>query len=232
MKSAVAAPRQTPVAKWLARGGFLFRKFVTGHQVAGEPHLDALAAAHFLEVLARTTNYLEYGSGGSTVLAWQAAKVVVTVDNDRRFLRNVQRTLSTLPTQPALFRLIHVDTGVSKRWGFPLFKSLSPARIRRWQRYAAAPWVFLDAHAIQPDTILVDGRFRVACVLESLLRLHDGSACELLVDDYVDRHDYAVVEAFADRVATHGQMVVLRKKADFDRAECLRVLPHFQRDWR
>jgi hypothetical protein len=37
-----------------------------------------------------------------------------------------------------------------------------------------------------PDTILVDGRLRVACTLESLL--HVDRATIILVDDYADRN--------------------------------------------
>ena len=102
----------------------------------------------------------------------------------------------------------------------------------RWQRYATTPWEFLRAHAVEPDTILVDGRFRVDCILESLLNLSDGSSCVILVDDYVDRPEYAVVEQFTDRVATAGKMVTLHKKAAFDRQECLRVQSQYRRDWR
>lgn len=232
MKAPGTSPAWSTLGKWPSRGTFLLRKFVIGFRVSAEPHLDATALGYFHDVLTKTTHYLEYGSGGSTLAAWQTATTVVTVDNDRRFLRAVIKSLNKATTKPARSSMLHVNTGMTKRWGVPLVTAPTPRRLRRWRHYAAAPWAFLDANAIQPDTILVDGRFRVACVLESLLHLRDGSACQLLVDDYVDRHDYAVVEAFADRVATHGRMVVLRKKADFDRAECLRVLPHFQCDWR
>ena len=50
--------------------------------------------------MARTSRYLEYGSGGSTILAWQSANVVVTVDNDRRFLRTLTRTLLQSARKP------------------------------------------------------------------------------------------------------------------------------------
>jgi hypothetical protein len=231
MKDGVDA-RQSLPAKWLARGAFVYRKFLVGYRFAGESDLDIQAAAHFRKVLARTSHYLEYGSGGSTVLAWQSVKTVVSVDNDRRFLRAVTQFLSGSAVRPAHSMLIYVNTGITKRWGFPLFKTPTRARLFRWQRYTTAPWPFFTDHGIQPDTILVDGRFRVACVLESLLHLVDRSPCTILVDDYVNRPEYAEVEAFADRIAMHGQMAELRKKPDFDRAECLRVLPNFQRDWR
>jgi len=232
MKDARAELTETSPHKWLSRGEFLFRKYVTGFRVGGEPHLDRHAFAHLKDVIARTTRYLEYGSGGSTLLACQTAKVVVTVDNDRRFLRGVVEAISSSPAVPDLFVPIYVDTGITQRWGVPVFRTPTPKRVLRWRRYAQAPWEIFRAHSIEPDTILVDGRFRAACVLESLLNLGADSACVILVDDYVGRHEYAVVEAFADRVAMFGKMATLRKKPDFDREECLRIVPHFYRDWR
>ncbi|MEQ1868516.1 MAG: hypothetical protein ABL961_00640 [Vicinamibacterales bacterium] len=221
-----------PTATWRDRAMFVIRKFVIGYRISKEPHFDREATAHFENAVARSTNYLEYGSGGSTIRAWQSARTVVSVDNDRGYVRAVSRALTRSARRPQLSQLIHVHTGITWQYGIPVFKAPTPRRLQRWQRYATAPWEFLRAHAIVPDTILVDGRFRVACILESLLNLDDGSACVILVDDYLDRPEYSVVEAFADRVATAGRMVTLRKKPDFDRQECLRLLPHFQREWR
>jgi hypothetical protein len=232
MSAADCAPPPVETRTRRSRVAFLLRKFVTGYPAPGAPHLDALALAHFGEVLARTTHYLEYGSGGSTVAAWRIAQTVVSVDNDRRFLRTVARAVADIAPPPALSSLMHVDTGITKQWGYPLFRRPVPRRLRRWQRYPVAPWAFLETHGVQPDTILVDGRFRVACVLESLLRLDEGSPCTILVDDYADRPEYAAVEEFAALGSMHGLMAVLRKRTDFDRARCLRVLPQFQRDWR
>ena len=95
-----------------------------------------------------------------------------------------------------------------------------------------APWEFLGQHAIVPDTILIDGRFRVACALASLLNLERASPCALLVDDYDDRPHYRMLEDFADRVSMQGCMALFRKKADFDADRCLAALRVSNRDWR
>src|SRR5260221_14315417 len=97
MKDARAEMTETPPQKGRSRGEFLFRKYVTGFRVDGDPHLDRHALAHFKDVIARTARYLEYGSGGSTIMAWQAAKGQETGDNDPRFLRRVVRGVSSSP---------------------------------------------------------------------------------------------------------------------------------------
>ena len=71
--------------------------------------------------------------------------------------------------------------------------------------------------------MLVDGRFRVACVLESLLSLSPLSETKILLDDYVDRPEYAVVEEYAD-VELVGRMAVLHPRRLVDRINVRRLV--------
>jgi hypothetical protein len=211
---------------------FTARKYLLGYKVPTAPHLDELGGLLFRDVLSRTTRYLEYGTGGSTVLAWESAAVVVAVESDSRALTAVRRALSAANRRPALSKLIHADIGITRGWGAPLFARPTPARLARWENYAMAPWDFFRQHAIAPDTILIDGRFRVACALACLQNLEARSPCLLLFDDYGDRPHYRAVEEFADLVSTHGRMAVFRKKAAFDDESCRRVLQACYHDWR
>jgi hypothetical protein len=226
--------RRTPAGVRRTIAGTLFttRKYLLGYKVPTAPHLDEQGAALFRDVLSRTTRYLEYGTGGSTVLAWEFADVVVAVESDARALTAVHRALSTANRRPALSKLIHADIGFTRGWGAPLFTRPTPVRLARWANYALAPWDFFRQHAIAPDTILIDGRFRVACALACLQNLEARSPCLLLFDDYGDRPHYRAVEAFADLVSTHGRMAVFRKKDAFDAESCRQVLQTCNRDWR
>jgi hypothetical protein len=58
--------------------------------------------------------------------------------------------------------------------------------------YMAQPWRLAKHHNLVPDTVLIDGRFRVASFLFSLLSARIGTT--ILFDDYVDRPVYFVVE--------------------------------------
>ena len=226
--------RHTPAVLRRAIAGMLFttRKYLLGYKVPTAPQLDEQGTLLFREVLSRTTRYLEYGTGGSTVLAWEVADVVVAVESDSRALTAVRRALSAANRRPALSTLIHADIGFTRGWGAPLFTHPTPARLARWENYAMAPWDFFRQRAIAPDTVLIDGRFRVACALACLLNLEARSPCQLLFDDYGDRPHYRAVEAFADLVSTHGRMAVFRKKETFDVDSCRHVLQAFSRDWR
>jgi hypothetical protein len=101
--------------------------------------------------------------------------------------------------------------------------------VQRWQRYPQAPWTHYRRAGVEPDLILVDGRFRVACVLESLLQLSEPHSCRILCDDYLHRPHYHVVERFAELTLV-GRMAVLKAKRPLDRAECRRLAEQYRTD--
>jgi hypothetical protein len=190
-----------------------------GFPIDDEPHFCEAGKALFANELATTETYLEYGSGGSTVTAHHAAEALVSVDNDRDVLRAVGARLRRHAYGPTAM-LIYVDMGITKEWGYPVFHRRTRVRVERWKNYAQAPWGYLNERQLQPDMIMVDGRFRVACILESLLNLHPVSSCRILVDDYTERHHYHVVERFAELHRVSGRMALLTKRRDMDIDEC------------
>lgn len=208
-------------------------KIVIGNRVRhfdvpAEPHFDELSTAYFREQLAKTRNYLEYGSGGSTILADQVVTNLVSVDSDGNFLGDVQRKLEQ-QDRHAMAKLIHVNIGLTQHWGMPVFTKPTRRRLRRWEEYAKAPWRYYRTIGQQPDLILVDGRFRVACVLESLLSLSPLSKTQILLDDYVGRPHYHVVEQFAN-LELAGRMAVLRPRRLLDRIQVRRLVRQYCAD--
>jgi hypothetical protein len=210
------------------------RRFV----VSGEPHLDEPGIAYFHEQLEHTRNYLEYGSGGSTICANRRVNILVSVDSDRNFLAAVQRVLAAdamarerRESRSGMTKLIYVNIGLTVEWGTPAFTRPTPRRVHRWEDYPSAPWRYLRSIDQQPDLILVDGRFRVACVLESLLSLSPSSDTRILLDDYISRPHYHVLDRFAD-VETVGRMAVLHPKQAWDGSEGHRLLEHYRTDYR
>ena len=208
-------------------------KIVIGNRVRhfdvpAEPHFDEQSTAYFREQLANARNYLEYGSGGSTVLANQIVTNLVSVDSDGNFLSDVQRKLEQQDRR-AMTKLIHVNIGLTQHWGMPVFTKPTRRRLRRWEEYAKAPWRYYRTIGQQPDLILVDGRFRVACVLESLLSLSPLSETQILLDDYVGRPWYEVVEHFAN-IELAGRMAILRPRKLLDRIQVRRLVRQYCAD--
>jgi hypothetical protein len=71
----------------------------------------------------------------------------------------------------------------------------------------------------QPDLILIDGRFHIACFLASILLAKPGTI--ILFDDYFDRPNYHVVEKYIKPSAKAGRMAEFILNASFNHSEAL-----------
>src|SRR6201984_3595128 len=95
---------------------FLVRRAMRGFAVPDEPHFDEIATPYFLSLIGDCRFYLEYGSGGSTVLAAALNKPFLSVDTDRLFLESVRGKIGALTSAQ---RLLHADIGRIGPWGIP-----------------------------------------------------------------------------------------------------------------
>ena len=193
-----------------------------GIHISEMPSFDADGLAAFKSAVAGAHTYLEYGAGGSTILASHYVQRLICVESDVWFLRAVERKLRAMGSVSEN-HFLHADIGVTEFWGKPAFTNFSAGRLRRWSRYPQLPWKFIEAVGAVPDLILVDGRFRIACMLECLTHLNDQSTV-ICFDDYFDRESYTIVERFADMVDRAGRMAFFRKKQDMNLQACYEVL--------
>lgn len=165
---------------------FLHLQRVRGFDPPTSPHMDDEAAAWLEQQLRKTRLYLEYGSGGSTVLASKLAVPTISIESDRFYAAAVR---SVLPA-PDQVRLLVPKMGLTGEWGLPVF-----FRGRKGRRYVMAPFDLLDGRF--PDLVFIDGRYRVAAALESARRAAQaGSSARLMLDDYAERPNYHVLEQY------------------------------------
>jgi len=145
---------------------------------------------------------LEYGSGGSTLLAAEMPdKRIYTVESDRLWIDKLHAWFVGNP--PASMPLLHhANIGPTRKWGHPT----DEATFRLWPAYAQGIWDHRDF--LGPDVVLVDGRFRLACLLTVALRTQ--KLVTVLVDDYIDRPSYHEAEAML------GQPTMIGRMARFD----------------
>ncbi len=145
--------------------------------VPDAPHFDADGLSFFLDRIKSCACYLEFGSGGSTVVVAKLGVPFTVVESDRQFLSAVRRKVDSGPNRPGR-RFLFSNIGMTTDWGCPLFDDTTPMRIAKWRRYPFAPWPMSPL----PDLILIDGRFRVACALVTIKNLYDKLDFEILVD--------------------------------------------------
>lgn len=144
---------------------------------------------------------LEYGSGGSTILASDMGKTVFSVESDKSWLTKMEDWFAGHKPKGRVV-LHHGDIGPTGKWGMPQ----APRSFRSWPSYPLAVWDRPDFE--QPDVVLIDGRFRPACMLATAFRT--TRPVQVLFDDYAERPAYHAIEEMFRPVALHGRMAEFR----------------------
>jgi len=155
----------------------------------------------FLQELQHATRYLEYGGGGSTIIAARQGLSTVCIESDKKFLTAISNKIQPIDHNVILH---YADIGITGRWGRPI-KLLSTRRSRqRYPDYVYAPNQYVQDTFF--DLVLIDGRFRVACALYIFLRALTLDIQPLVCfDDYARRTMYQAVTQFCkpDWVGTY-----------------------------
>jgi hypothetical protein len=181
------------------------------------PHMDAAGLQCFRESMQQCRCYLEYGSGGSTVYAATVAEppAIISVESDKAWIEKVRNAIGQAHSK---LYLEYCDIGEVGNWGAPK----NDGRITDYWKYAATPWEIAQRLDLVPDTILIDGRFRVASFLLSLVSARIGT--RILFDDYLDRPHYFIAERFCPVAETRGRMAVFVAARNYSVADiCQRI---------
>lgn len=160
----------------------------------------------FMDLAKTCRHYGEYGCGGSTVwMLRETAAQVVSVDLSRSRLDRVQSEAGAAAERA---KLIEVGLQLTLDGN-----GLIPDQQRHQVGdYLAAPWKF---RLEQPDLVMIDGQFRVACFLYTLLQAAAGT--RVLIDDYRDRPQYHVVEEVCPVAEWSGRMALFVVPENVDR---------------
>lgn len=188
---------------------FAIQQRSSGFQIGDRPWLDEESGELFLRMITDSRSYLEYGSGGSTVLAASLNKPFVSVDTDRYLIAAVRRKIGELASNQ---HLEHANIGWTKIHGYPVVKWPYAITRKRWKAYVEKPWRCVDNNLL-PDLVLIDGRFRAAAALTSCVHLAGSPNCRILVDDYVMRPHYHVIADYAELLEVKGRMAIFRPPA-------------------
>ncbi len=150
---------------------------------------------------------LEYGSGGSTVVASEMpGKQVYSVESDQNWIEKMHRWFeNNPPVDSTSIEIVWADIGPTKAWG-------SPANPALWRRFADYPLGIWGRDNLRhPDLVLVDGRFRMGCALATAFSV--SRPVTLLFDDYLDRPRMHAVESVLGKpTKTVGRMGIFDVK--------------------
>lgn len=150
--------------------------------------------------------YGEYGMGSSTIWVLDNARChVVAVDSDLVWIEHVRKKAES----SVRLHASHIDIGEPGRMGRPK----SYEKRENFLAYCSSIWE--GSH--KPELVLIDGRFRVCCFLNSLLHAEPGT--KILFDDYFYRPFYHVVEEFAEPVDYCGRQALFIVPDELDKKE-------------
>jgi len=141
---------------------------------------DGRDAILFIENAYKSRTYGEYGVGYSTLnVRNESDATIIAVDTNINYLNKWRKAIKPNGNDT----LIYYDIGDISGLGYPV----NYQRRNSFIGYFESIWI----QELKPDFVLIDGRFRVACFLTSVVLANPGTM--ILFDDY-DREYYHVVE--------------------------------------
>ncbi len=157
-----------------------------------QPRMSPEEVSLFRSFVRKSERYLEFGCGGSTVIATADVKAwVVSVDSSKDWLDQVGAACAAHPTRLALHL---ADIGPTGEWGYPV----DPEMRDRWPAYHTDVWDRPETRDV--DLCFVDGRFRVACFAQVIL--HSRPDVLIGFHDFASRSHYHRVREIAREIAT------------------------------
>lgn len=190
------------------------------HASSAEVHL-------FANYILRARFYLEFGCGGSTFLALYISQAqILSIESDPSFialLSSYPLIQQDLKTPKPRLRFYPIDLGEIGKWGFPLNENLKES----FPLYSQGIFKELSQKQIsQIDTIFIDGRFRVACVLSVLF--YCSESVTILIHDFFNREHYHIVLEFLICIEKVDTLGVFRPKPDNNKSRILTLLREYQ----
>ena len=168
--------------------------------------------------------YLEFGSGGSTFLALLDSKTnIFSVESDNNWIEYLSSwKIVKNGVENNKLKFFHIDIGPVGEWGVPLNAEVND----NFYKYSSH---IFDVTDVKFDMVLVDGRFRVACVLKTILECDDN--IKILVHDYVFRTEYHIIEKFLYVIEKSDSLYVFRKKSNIDKNEVKLCYEKYKNNW-
>lgn len=164
------------------------------------------------DALSDANVFLEYGSGTSTeFVVGHFGCQVRSIETDPEYADKVRQKVGTEA------EIVHIDIGPIGSWGYPLTYS----HANMFDSYFDAGF----AGGFSPDVVLIDGRFRIACFLTSLLRTAPGT--RIVFDDYTVRGRYHIVENFVKPNKQNSRQALFITPESIDEAEIRESIQRF-----
>lgn len=170
--------------------------------LTAQPAMSEAEISCYGSLLDRAYSVVEFGAGGSTLYAvTRGVPRIVSVESNPGWIERLRSNaeIATVEKEGRL-TLIHADVGLVTRYGAPADTAMSD----KWPGYPLAPWESCS----KPDLVLIDGRFRVACIAQAVL--HRSTL--IAVHDFWTRPDYHEALRVLEWISSIGSLGVFRPR--------------------
>jgi hypothetical protein len=147
--------------------------------------------------------YLEFGCGGSSIQALRQSNAIIhSVESDREWVREMKRLWYVKFQLLRRLSIHYSNIGPTRKWGNP--KTMKYRN--RFPAYSAG--VFKKINPQKIDLVLIDGRFRVACVLQTIINCSGNKGLRIMIHDFYNRPQYHIVLKYLTEIEKAGNLGV------------------------
>ena len=163
----------------------------------------------FTLMLTKCKKYLEFGMGGSTLLAYMTSNIekIISVESDLKWI-NITRNFKNLKKEEGKRIILeYIDIGNISYWGRPL----SNEKKNNFINYSKQ--VFIK-YKNDYDLVFIDGKFRVACTLQTILNCKADT--KIIIHDFNYLYYYHILYKYLDVIYSIDTLVIFSIKEDID----------------
>ena len=183
------------------------------------PHMSENEETLFRAFVNNTTRYLEFGAGGSTIIASEIVKYSVqSVESSKAWIHNVNAECLNNRVKPSF---IYANIGEIGEWGTPINEKQKSL----WKNYHS---IWDLPHTTNADIYFIDGRFRVACFAQICINCKHNTI--IGVHDY-KRSAYSDIPKIGKTIASIENIAFFSPKKS-ERDLIIRVLEDHKEDYR
>ncbi len=158
-------------------------------------------------------NYLEFGAGGSTFDVLKNTNAnVYSVESSLSWIKHMKSwKFIRQNISKGKLHFIYANIGKTKKWGYPISSSKQECFLNYTQLYTQK--------VPTPSIVLIDGRFRVACILSLLLNMNTNDDLVILFHDFWNREDYHIVLKYLEVIDRADSLGVFKFKKNINKDE-------------
>ena len=166
----------------------------------------------FKGYISNINTYFEFGVGGSTVFVHENTNAqIVGVDSSLKWIEQVKKHVD------GRVDLMFIDIGPVGDWGMPR----NEQNKGNWPLYSTS----INTNNLKPEVILVDGRFRVACLIQTILYSTKNNLDPIILLHDCNRNEYNPGKELLTCLDQVGTLAVFKLKSKYQ-LEDLELLYH------